>query len=567
MPRNSYIFSLISLIFCINFSSAQTTYSSPDTLFASLSGLIAPLDIPLVLSGNFGEFRGSHFHTGLDFKTQGREGFPVLAVADGVVSRVKVSPWGYGQALYLLHEDGTTTVYAHLSRYASSIQGWLLGRQYSTRSFGIDARPASDISFEVGDTIGWTGNSGSSGGPHLHFEVRDKNQHPINPLQWDFNIADSRAPIVGKLWVIPVNSQGRELRNEASVSESGDTTEVKSGALNLCVEAKDLLDAASNVCGIYKIEVAIDGVDFSSYSIDTLDFAVNKDMNAHAFYPEWRSSRSQIHRFLPLPGDRLPIYDFASKSNLEIRNGELKKVVVKCWDAHGNLTKNTYTLKGSDSLISDYKSNEISSVSLPATYSAAVVLKDGGVSVVWPKHSFYSRETASLRVVDDLTFEIGPIDAPLAKPFTLSLICAGISPSNVCEKWVVERLSNSGSRLGVEICKSSSNSLKFSSRKMGRYHLLQDTIPPRLLPKFSSSPLIKNGNLVFHIEDELSGVSKIEGSIDGEWVLFRWNPKKKTATYFATDLSHLSGIKSKVTFKAWDGVLNESVWTGHVVFP
>jgi hypothetical protein len=113
-----------------------------------------------------------------------------------------------------------------------------------------------------------------------------------------------------------VNSQGRELRNEASVSESGDTTEVKSGALNLCVEAKDLLDAASNVCGIYKIEVAIDGVDFSSYSIDTLDFAVNKDMNAHAFYPEWRSSRSQIHRFLPLPGDRLPIYDFASKSNL-----------------------------------------------------------------------------------------------------------------------------------------------------------------------------------------------------------------------------------------------------------
>ena len=252
---------------------------------------------------------------------------------------------------------------------------------------------------------------------------------------------------------------------------------------------------------------------------------------------------------------------------MEIRPGELKQVVVKCWDAHGNLTKKTYTLKGSESLLSDNKSNEISSVSVPATYSAAVVLKDGGVSVVWPKHSFYSRETASLRVVDDLTFEIGPIDAPLAKPFTLSLICAGISPSNVCEKWVVERLSNSGSRLGVEICKSSSNSLKFSSRKMGRYHLLQDTIPPRLLPKFSSSPLIKNGNLVFHIEDELSGVSKIEGFIDDKWVLFHWDPKSKTATYRASDLQHIPGDTQTVRFISQDGVGLISEWSGKVTFP
>ncbi|PCJ81303.1 MAG: hypothetical protein COA49_06210 [Bacteroidetes bacterium] len=567
MPCKAYIFLLISFGFCISFFSAQTTFSTPDTLFASVSGLIAPLDIPLVLSGNFGEFRGDHFHTGLDFKTQGQEGFPVLAVANGVVSRVKVSPWGYGQALYLLHDDGSTSVYAHLSRYSSSIQEWLIGRQYSSRSFGIDARPVYSIRFEVGDTIGWSGNSGSSGGPHLHFEIRDENQHPVNPLKWDFKITDTRAPEVGNLVIIPVNSQGLELRNEIFTSSNGDTTEVKSGIIHLCVEAKDRLDGASNVCGIYKMEVTINGISFSSYSIDTLDFAVNKDMNAHSYYPRWSSSRTQIHRFRPLPGDRLPIYDFTSKSKLNISVGELIHVIIKCWDAHGNLTQTSYYLKGSDSVIFDTISGDIPGVSLPATYSTSVKINDGDVSVFWPKNSFYSREIASLHSLDDMTFYIGPDDAPLAKPFTLSVPCELISKSNKCDKWVVERLSKNGTRLGVETCKRSTNRLSFSSRKMGWYHFLQDTIAPRLLPKYSSSPLIKNGNLVFHIEDELSGVSKIEGFIDGEWVLFRWDPKKKTAAYFASDLSHITGISSKVTFKAWDGVLNKSVWTGFVVFP
>ena len=121
MPRKIYLFTLIS--FVLNGFAAFSQITS-DTLHASISGLIAPLDIPLVLSGNFGEFRGNHFHTGLDFKTQGREGFPVFAVADGVVARVKVSPWGYGRALYLKHEDGSTSVYAHLKIFNKEINDY-----------------------------------------------------------------------------------------------------------------------------------------------------------------------------------------------------------------------------------------------------------------------------------------------------------------------------------------------------------------------------------------------------------------------------------------------------------
>ena len=128
-------------------------------------------------------------------KTQGREGLPVLASTDGVLARVKMSPWGYGNALYLEGPDGITTVYAHLQRFAPDVQAWAVARTYKGRSLGLDATPpaSAGLTFQAGDTLGWSGNSGGSGGPHLHFEVRDTpSQHPLNPLQGWVTKSDSR---------------------------------------------------------------------------------------------------------------------------------------------------------------------------------------------------------------------------------------------------------------------------------------------------------------------------------------------------------------------------------------
>ena len=565
MPLKLYLFVFISFVFNGFTSFSQDT---SDTLHSSVTGLIAPLDIPLVLSGNFGEFRGNHFHTGLDFKTQGREGFPVLAVADGVVSRIKVSPWGYGKAFYLKHKNGSTSVYAHLSRYSPSIEAWLVKRQYASRSFGIDACPASPIYFSQGDTLGWSGNSGSSGGPHLHFEMRDKNQKPINPLQWDLAIDDSRSPEVGSMWVIPVDSQGLENRRAVLKVNRGDTVGISPGYVNLCVEAKDRLDGAANVCGIYKLEVQIDGELFSSYAIDTLDFSVNKDMNAHAYYPEWKSSKTQIHRFAPLLGNRLPIYTKQPSENIYISEGETKSVQVSCWDAHGNVSSCSYSLHGVVHLrvpetTLDRSSENKLDKSMPAIPFRSTEISLDGVNVVWPKHSFYSREMASLYVLGDKDVVVGPADAPLAKPFKLTLDC----PDGKCDYWVAERLNKKGERVGVEVCDCVGTKLEFSSSKMGAYHLLQDTVPPRVLPKHSASPIMENGDLVFHVSDALSGVSKIEGFIDDKWVLFHWDPKRKTATYQASDLQHLSGVKQTVRFVSQDAVGLISEWSGKVTFP
>jgi len=521
-----------------------------------------------VLSGNFGEFRGNHFHTGLDFKTQGREGFPVLAVADGVVTRVKVKPGGYGNALYLKHKNGSTSVYAHLSRYSPVIEAWLLKRQYASRSFGIDTCPVTSVNFTQGDTIGWSGNSGSSGGPHLHFEMRDKNQKPVNPLQWDLAIFDSRAPEIGRLWIVPVDSRGLENRDAVVTVNKGDTVTISAGYVNLCVEAKDRLDGASNVCGIYKLEVEIDGALFSSYSIDTLDFSVNKDMNAHSYYPEWKSSKTQIHRFAPLLGNRLNIYQKRPSENLMISEGETKSIHVKCWDAHGNVTSCSYSIHGqinSNESITpvDHSADNNSEKSVSASPFLRTEVSVGEVTVVWPKKSFYSREIASLSVLGDKDVVVGPADAPLAKPFKLTLDC----PEGDCDYWVAERRNEKGKRAGVEVCECVGTQLAFSSSKMGVFHLIQDTVPPRVLPKHSASPIMENGDLVFHVEDALSGVSQVKGFIDDQWVLFHWDPKRKTAMYHASDLHHISGGTQTVRFVAQDEVGLISEWSGKVTFP
>ncbi|MBM72370.1 MAG: hypothetical protein CL847_06270 [Crocinitomicaceae bacterium] len=525
--------------------------------------LIAPLDIPLILSGNFGEFRGSHFHTGIDIKTQGVEGFPVLAAADGKVERIKVSPWGYGNTLYIKHSDGSSTVYAHLQSFSPSIQDWVRVRQYKGRVFSIDLSPTVDFEFYAGDTIGWSGNSGSSGGPHLHFEVRDAQQHPVNPLHWDLPITDKIPPEVGDLKVIPIDSNGLEKREIAVDAKAGDTTLVKACEVHLGVWSIDRLDGASNVCGVYSIDVEVNGEQYFSCTIDTLDFAVNQDMNAHVYFSTWKGGRKSVHRFNKLPGDRLPIYDFLSEKNLEIMVDSIMKVDVVCKDVNGNSRAKSYILKGDDSL-PEYicKGSESSRiVTKLATPYAVTDLRLEGVDVHIKRGALYDSEYVFLEVFDSLEFEIGSWDVPLKKAIEVSYKLSAVMPQDL---WVARSVNDKGDVSGAIVCKQEVGRLDFKTKNMGRYKMERDTVPPRLLPKHSGTPVVKNGDLIFHIDDAVSGVEKIEATMDGQWILLRWNPKKKEAIYKASDAVHEKGSKVKIEVVASDAVGLESKWSGYV---
>lgn len=166
-----------------------------------------PLKIPLLLSGSFAELRSNHFHSGIDIKTQGVTGLPVYAVADGAVSRIVVSPTGYGNALYIDHPNGTTSVYGHLLRFSPEIQNYVKDKQYEKQSFKVDLKvPSYLFKVKKDEEIAKSGNSGSSGGPHLHFEIRDtKSEEPLNPLEYGFSVVDNTPPKIFSLLVVPLS--------------------------------------------------------------------------------------------------------------------------------------------------------------------------------------------------------------------------------------------------------------------------------------------------------------------------------------------------------------------------
>lgn len=533
-----------------NFSIAQTSLE-----------LIAPLNIPLILSGNFGEFRGSHFHTGIDLKTQGKEGFPVLAAADGKVKRVKVSPWGYGNALYLEHSDGSQTVYAHLQKFAPEIEAWLLKKQYSGRVFALDLRLDLEFTFASGDTIGISGNSGGSGGPHLHFEIRDKHQHPVNPLHFDLPISDKRPPEIGALTVVPLNRWGVEQQEDAISVSPSDTGRVEPGPIHLGVKAIDRLDGASNVCGVYKIEVYIDGSPHFECTIDTLDFSVNQDMNAHVYYPTWKNGRSNVHRFDVLEGDRLPIYDLAPTKPLNLEHDSILNVQVKCYDAHGNNSSKNYILRGDSDLESPPAPGVMGRKTRTTLPTAAFELVSGNLKLKASNKTFYSKEDVFIQEVDSLELLTGPSTIPLKKPVEISLKTKGDLPEDL---WVARSVDDKGRLSGAIKCEMEYDRLIFKTKNLGRYRFERDTIPPRLLPKHSATPVVKSGDLIFHVEDAVSGVEKIEATMDGEWILLRWDPKKKTAIYKSSDSFHEPGSKVRVEVIATDAVGLESKWSGTV---
>lgn len=240
---------------------AQSKY--PQDYFKS------PLDIPLVLSGTFGELRSAHFHSGIDFKTQQRQGLKVYAAAGGYVSRIKISRYGYGKALYIKHPNGYTTVYAHLKKFSPTIEAYIKKRQYKKERFQIEVFPNNEeLVISKGDVIAYSGNTGGSGGPHLHFEIRDNEERPVNPMLFGIDIKDTRKPHVTEIYAYPKaeNSHinGRlertKLRLIPKANGNYETESISaSGIIGFGVITYDRQDDAPNNNGVSRIETYHNG--------------------------------------------------------------------------------------------------------------------------------------------------------------------------------------------------------------------------------------------------------------------------------------------------------------------
>src|SRR5690554_2580189 len=265
-----------------------------------------PLDINLILSGSFGELRSNHFHSGLDIKTQQRVGKPVFASADGFVSRINVQHFGYGKALYLQHPNGYTTVYAHLHRFAGEIQDYIKDNQYKKETYEIELFPDKTLlPVKKGELIGYSGNTGSSGGPHLHFEIRDGSQRPMNPMLFGVNVSDNHPPIISSLFVYPIGEDahinGSQTRTKLRLIKQKDgsyKTEdfVAYGKLGFGVSSHDQLDGASNKNGIYSINTALNNTKKFEVRFDKFSFSETRYLNRYTDYEYFKKNKSQIQK-------------------------------------------------------------------------------------------------------------------------------------------------------------------------------------------------------------------------------------------------------------------------------
>ena len=561
---------------------AQTTERA--AAFKANHAWVSPLEITPRLSGNFGELRGNHFHTGVDLKTEGREGLVVLASTSGRVARVKMSPWGYGNALYLEGPDDVTTVYAHLQCFAPRVQTWAVKRTYKARTLGLDATPAAGdtLYFEAGDTLGWSGNSGGSGGPHLHFEVRQtSNQHPLNPLDGWLDKPDSRKPLLPKLWA----------ESELGMRSWNWTEDTVRVPLNVrfAVEGYDLLDGASNICGLRKLEATLispDGRELIAYeaSWGELDFGVNKDMNAHAFYPIWSRERDQVHRLHRMPNNRLGIYGTPKDEGyVQLSVGETARLEVVASDAAGNLSRRgvvvqgskTETLAGWESMDMDW---EGPTASVMPNQSGEAQFGEARLS--WGMGTFF--ETTEVGWEMEGSRQGGTLHAPMV-PFRRSIDVSWRLPSDVEtwegswvvlpgdtlpeDRWVAVQRNARREVEAVKLAQIENGMVSVQLSSTGAWRLERDTVPPKVLPYHSASPLVATGDAVWFVDDALSGVREMDLRLDGRWARVVWDPKRNMVTYQASDGVHARGRSVKAVLTVEDEVGNVQVWEGGLVWP
>ena len=279
---------------------------------------ISPVRIPLLLSANFGELRIDHFHSGIDIKTQGVTGKEVQAASAGYVYRITVSPGGFGNALYIRHTSGYSTVYGHLERFAPEIEEYVKAKQYENKSFGVSLYLSKEqFPVKQGDLIAYSGNTGSSGGPHLHYEIRKSdNEVPVNPLQFDFGAADNIKPVIEKLFIYPLTKEttvnGKKSVRKIDVSGAHGNYYIPAeneitinGEAGFGIKSFDLLNDSYNKCSVYSIELLIDSMTVFKYKMDKFSFSESRYINSHIDYETFMKDKIFIERTYLLPNDKL----------------------------------------------------------------------------------------------------------------------------------------------------------------------------------------------------------------------------------------------------------------------
>ena len=527
-----------------------------------------PLEIPIILSGTFGELRPNHFHAGIDIKTKGTEGFKVYSIGDGYVSRIQITHGGYGKALYIKHDNGQSSVYAHLQKFSPKIEKIVKEIQYSKESYTFRTYPSKDeIRISEKELIGFSGNTGRSFGPHLHYELRDELDRPINPMAFkNYSVRDTIPPVVLGLYykLIPENSISgsnssfnelklKKISNNLFISDTLKT----SGPVGFGINSFDRMNNTWNKMGLSNIKTSIDGNEIFNMDLNSFSYDEWRHINTFIDYPYYKNKKIKIQKlyieeFNPLDMYKRSLGDGVVKIN---ETNVTYLYSVKLFDFNKNQSEILVPIQW-------VKQNDLSNrkldfenmfkVNKDSTYN----FKFPGAKVSIEKNSFYTDKIIQIFEENNL-LHVDKDSIPLLKGITIKMDVSRYNDS-IRNRTYIGRIGENKKSSFVS-SKKEENYVIAKVNNLGDFVIKIDSIKPNIsVIDISDNQWISNRkNLSIKISDNESGVKNYRGTINDKWILLEYNPMKGILSYDFNDNVNKDDAKNVLEIKIEDNVGNE----------
>jgi murein DD-endopeptidase MepM/ murein hydrolase activator NlpD len=532
----------------------------------------SPLDIPLQLSGNFGELRPNHFHAGFDFKTQQKEGLNIYAAAEGYISRIKISHGGYGKALYITHPNGYTTVYGHLQSGFGEIEKYIKNEQYKAKSYEIELflKP-SELIVKKGEIIAISGNTGGSDGPHLHFEIRDtQSEKIINPMLFGFDsqVKDTKKPFFMGLYVYPigensvVNQSRRPLLLTYDQQPDGNYVTEKitaNGKIGFGIVANDYDDVSWNTNGVFKVETFLNGNPSFGYTFDTFSFDETRYINALIDYERYKKEKQRIQKLFAV--NPYPLSIIKTNANfgiIDVTSNVTKLYKIEVSDFHKNTSRISIPI--SHSILPTKVAEPPKTSKYHVKTNRENIFSLENVTVTIPANTFYEDFYMNFNVKNNI-IKLHEDIIPAHLSFNIAIEDTTFNEKDR-EKMFIGYFN--GKKINYYTTKRYKNTFSIFTRTLGEYRLVKDTVSPEVkISKNIEGKWISNRKTIqLTITDDLSGIKSYEGYLNGKWILLEYESKLNRLLHQFSDGIVDEG-KNDLKVIVTDNVGNSTIFETH----